>query len=64
VINITDFKNIEVVSYIEDLYIKTPAYVQRPPESYNGYFYCVDKTKGILVDWERKELTNPLCETN
>ena len=33
-------------------------------KKHNGQYKVYNKTKGILVDWERKELTNPLCETN
>ena len=62
VINISDFKNIEVVKYIEDLYINTPPYMERPEEYYIGYFYCVDKKNGIHIEWKRKELIDPLCE--
>ena len=32
------------------------------PEDYAGYFECPDRTKGIVVGWESKVLTNPKCK--
>lgn len=61
VIDISDFGNIKVLSYMEDLYIDSPDYEPRPPD-YFGMFECVDRNKGIHVGWEKKMLTNPLCE--
>ena len=61
VIDITDFANIKVLSYMEDLYIDSPDYEPRPP-NFTGMFECVDRNKGIHVGWEKKMLINPLCE--
>lgn len=62
VIDISDIYNIKVVNYIEDLYIADEIINPKPTENYKGYFYCVDKSKGVLTGWEQKTLTNPLCE--
>lgn len=61
VIDISDFGNIKVLSYMEDLYVDSPDYEPRPPD-YKGMFECVDRNKGIHVGWEKKMLRNPLCE--
>ncbi len=62
IIDIRDIDNIQVVSYISDVYIKDQPLSPRPPDIYKGYFECVDKHKGIHIDWEVKELINPRCK--
>jgi len=64
VIDISDYSNIKVLDYIKDIYEDKGLYQLRPPLTYNGYFVCADKKNGILIGWELKILTNPLCETN
>lgn len=31
------------------------------PQFFEGYFECVDESKGVVVGWEKAELTNPKC---
>jgi hypothetical protein len=33
------------------------------PTGSGTYFECVDSTKGTVIGWEKKELTNPKCKT-
>jgi hypothetical protein len=33
------------------------------PAGSGTYFECVDSTKGTVIGWEKKELTNPKCKT-
>ncbi len=62
VIDISDPHNIKVISYISDVYIDDEPPAPRPPDTYKGYFECVDKSKGVFIDWEMKELINPRCK--
>ncbi len=62
IIDIREPNNIKVVSYLSDVYIKDQPLSPRPPSIYKGYFECVDKHKGIHIDWEIKELINPRCK--
>ena len=61
VIDIKDFENIIVLNYIKNLYFDAPPSLPKPLD-YIGYFECVNKAKGIHVDWEFKSLVDPLCE--
>ncbi len=62
IIDISNINDIKVVSYISDVYLGNQPLSPRPPNSYKGYFECIDKHKGIHIDWETKELINPRCE--
>jgi hypothetical protein len=33
------------------------------PPQYNGFFECVDETKGAVIGWEDADLDNALCRT-
>ena len=57
-VDISDFENIKVLSRMEGFY---PAAKQDFPEDYQGYFECVDDSKGIVIDWEEAVLQNPNC---
>ena len=57
-LDISNIENVEVVSRVQNLYaIENIAY----PENYNGYFECVDTTKGIVAGWQEATLENPKC---
>lgn len=34
---------------------------EKYPQFYEGYFDCVDETKGVIVGWEAALLTDPKC---
>jgi len=57
-INISDLENIEVTSRVKDLYQESK---KAFPDGYNGYFECVDDSKGIVIGWEKAQLENPTC---
>ena len=63
VIDISNIYDISVLNYVEDVYLKDMSDDYYPP-NYKGYFECVDKSKGIVIDWENKQIVNPLCYTN
>ncbi|MCB9283748.1 MAG: hypothetical protein H6563_06695 [Lewinellaceae bacterium] len=57
-IDISNLDNIVLLKRIEGLY---PEVDQLAPEAYEGYFECVDPTKGAVVGWETALLDNPQC---
>lgn len=57
-INITDVMNIAISKRIEDVYELD---YDKFPIGYQGYFECVDESKGIVVAWEETTLENPKC---
>jgi hypothetical protein len=57
-IDISDLDNIVVLKRVEGLYEQLD---QETPEAYEGYFECVDPTKGAVVGWETALLDNPQC---
>ncbi len=58
VLDIADHNNISVVKRIQDIY---PVVNQDFPEFHNGYFECVDASKGTVVGWESALLIDPKC---
>ena len=62
-IDISDIHHIVVKSYTENVFIDLEPINPRPPSDYNGYFYCVDKNKGVHIGWENAHLKDPRCET-
>ena len=34
-----------------------------PPAPYQGWFECVDLSKGAVIDWEEAQLTDAKCRT-
>jgi len=58
-IDINDLSNVEVVARTIDAY---GTYNQLYPAFAEGFFECVDTTKGIVVNWIRAELPNPQCQ--
>lgn len=56
-IDIGDLNSIKIVNRIEGLY---PAPLNFP-EGYNGYFECVDESKGMVRGWELTTLNYPEC---
>lgn len=63
VIDITDINDIQVLSYVENLYLHRPVANPRPEEPYSGPFNCVKKENGVHVGWKVEELIDPLCRT-
>jgi len=57
-IDISNLENIALLSRVEGLY---PQLDQLAPESYQGFFECVDPSKGAVVAWETAILDNPQC---
>ncbi|MCD8528820.1 MAG: hypothetical protein LRY27_02335 [Chitinophagales bacterium] len=57
-INITDLMAIDETARFADVY---EVDVNQFPVGYNGYFECVDGSKGIVVSWEEAVLENPKC---
>lgn len=59
-IDISDFNEIEVLSYVKNLYLDRPV-LNPKPDNYSGPFNCVTKEVGIHVGWVSAELIDPLC---
>ena len=57
-IDINNLNNISVVSRISNVY---DVQKQMYPDFTDGYFECVDTTKGFVVGWYKAELINPKC---
>ncbi len=58
VFNIEDLDDITLVNTIEGLYNEQNLIF---PDAYEGFFECVDSSKGIVIGWEETELTDPKC---
>ena len=57
-VDISDLDNIEVTKRVTELYgLEQSSY----PENYQGYFECVDATKGTVIGWEEADLMTPEC---
>ncbi len=57
-VDISDLNNIVVTKRVTELYgLEQSSY----PENYQGYFECVDPTKGTVIGWEEAELFSPEC---
>jgi len=59
VLDISNLLQIKEVNRIKDV-INPILY----PPLYNGFFECVDESKGAVVDWEDGTLVNARCQTN
>lgn len=58
VIDLSQLPTIKITSRVPNAF---PATSQMyPPE--NGYFECVDLSKGIVTGWKREKITNPKCQ--
>ncbi len=57
-INISNLDNIYVTKRIPNVYAP---YSQMFPDFVNGYFECVDTTKGFVVGWYKTMLNDPKC---
>jgi hypothetical protein len=58
VLDITDIHNVSEVSRVAGLYeFGDGTY----PESYRGYFECVDETKGQVIGWATATIDSPKC---
>lgn len=51
--------SIRVIDRKEKVFDQLPAF----PADYSGYFECIDESKGVVVDWQYIQLTNPECRT-
>jgi len=58
-IDITDMNNIVEIDRIVDVYAEIP---QSYPTLHEGYFECVDPSKGLVMKWEPATLENPACQ--
>ena len=57
-IDITDIYNIVILN-IESNVFKQVLF----PPNYSGFFECADPARGIIVDWEKAELTSAKCQS-
>jgi hypothetical protein len=55
-----DISNINDVKVVDRLSTVFPGINQEYPP-YMGYFECVDPSKGTVIGWTQKVLTNPKC---
>ncbi len=58
-INISDIQNVTLSSRLEKVF---PGVQQEYPPVAGVYFECVDASKGIVIGWTEKLLTNPKCK--
>ncbi len=58
VLDITDIYNVSEVSRVTGLYEFGDGDY---PESYSGYFECVDENKGQVIGWATATINNPKC---
>ncbi len=58
-INIADLNNISISSRLEKVF---PGMNQEYPPVAGVYFECTDASKGIVIGWTEKLLTNPKCK--
>jgi hypothetical protein len=64
-IDISDLENVRVTN-LDDRYISSVSQ-QRPPRSITSefsdkiYFECIDKSKGLIIDWEKSLMPKPEC---
>lgn len=57
VFNISNPSSPVLVKRLKDAF---PAIIANHPDA-SGYFECVDHSKGIVVGWEQKMISNPKC---
>ena len=57
-LDISDFNNVEIIDRQANVYTN---YSQNYPNLHDGYFECVDRTKGRVMYWESTTLENPKC---
>ena len=60
VLDVTDILHVNIISRVNNMFSKV--YDEYPP-NYNGYFECVDPSKGLVIGWEEANLKNPSCKT-
>lgn len=51
--------SIQLIERQENVFNHLPAF----PNDFNGYFECIDESKGVVIDWIEAELVNPKCRT-
>jgi len=61
VFDISDMANPRLVKRIEKVFATID---QQYPPFHNTVFECPDPSKGIVVRWERKEISKPKCRRN
>ncbi|HUQ64512.1 MAG TPA: hypothetical protein VM101_00025 [Flavitalea sp.] len=57
-IDLTNISTPQVVNRIANAF---PQFNKQYPQVTGAYFECVDPSKGVVVAWEEKTLTNPKC---
>ena len=60
VVDITDYASVKEVGRLKNVFHLVNQY--KPPGE--GYFECIDASKGTVVGWEQKKLQSPRCKTN
>ena len=58
-IRIPNGNEVEILNRVTNLY---PEALENYPPEYQGYFECVDVSKGIVIGWETATLMNPECK--
>lgn len=58
-IDISNINDVALTARIENVYENTG--LLAPPNSYFGYFECVDNSKGVVYEWVLTDLKNPKC---
>lgn len=51
--------SIQLISRQKNVFDHLPVF----PVDYNGYFECIDDSKGTVIGWYEAELLNPECRT-
>ncbi|MCI5084069.1 MAG: hypothetical protein MRY78_20385 [Saprospiraceae bacterium] len=58
-IDISDLDNIQIVHTLENVFASYSGDLF--PIGYNGFFECIDPTKGTVIGWTEKILVEPQC---
>lgn len=58
-IDISDIHNVNLTKRLVNVFEYN---LQEYPQSYSGYFECVDESKGYVIDWVDADLENPECQ--
>lgn len=61
VLDISDLGDVKVTGRIANAFESAKVFTSNEPPVQGVAFECVDHSKGMVIDWERKELTNPEC---
>jgi hypothetical protein len=59
-LDISNLNDIKVINRVTNVYNVSEGLL---PDASNTFFECPDKSKGIVIGWEKKTLTDPKCKT-